>query len=54
VDFDEAYAQSHFGGSGDDSGDINLKGWRKDPTFSESLNHQPGKLGEALTAFAYY
>lgn len=53
-DFDESYAQSHFGGSGDDSGDINLKGLSRDPLFSESLNHQPGKLGEAITAFAYY
>ena len=53
-DFDEAYAQSHFGGSGDSSGDINLKGWGKDPTFAELLNHQEGKLGEAISAFAYY
>ena len=51
--FDEEYAQSYFGGSGDDSGDINLEGWAKDPTFTSALKYEPGKLSDTIITFAY-
>lgn len=52
-DFDEEYAQSYFGGSGDNSGDINLKGLTKDPTFTSAFKYEPGKLSDAIITFAY-
>lgn len=52
--FSEEMASERFGGTSNNTGDINLRGRWVDPTFREELVYSPGHLSDSIINFMYH